>query len=261
VHRHNGNRFVPPALKALLAQSAGAIIAIAIAREGFLPTGIWPVAAVQGVAAVVVAAALRSDRWWLPIHLGFGPLLVVAGKFDVASGWYLLGFTVLLAVYWSSFRTQVPLYLSSGKTARAVAALLPPDRAQRVLDVGSGTGSLLRQLAKTRSDCVFDGIEVAPAPWLLSKLLARTQPNLQVRRGDFFVQSWRGYDVVYAFLSPVPMPRLWEKAQRELSAGAMVISNSFPVPGAVPERTVEVGDARGTALYVYRVMETGSTTK
>jgi hypothetical protein len=252
---------VPPALKALLAQSAGAIIAIAIARGGFLPAGIWPVAATQAAGAAVVAAALRSDRWWLPIHLGFVPLLVGAGKLDVAPGWYLLGFAVLLAVYWSSFRTQVPLYLSSRKTADAVAALVPTGRLQRALDVGSGTASVLRRLAKARPDCVFEGIEVAPAPWLLSKLLARAQPNLRLRRGDFFSQSWRGFDVVYAFLSPVPMARVWEKAGRELPAGAILISNSFPVPGAVPERTVEVGDTQGTVLYVYRVMETGSTTK
>lgn len=250
-----------PALKALLAQSAGAIIAIAIARGGFLPTGIWPVAAVQAAGATVVAAALRSDRWWLPIHLGFVPSLILAGKLDVSPAWYLVGFAVLLAFYWSSFRTQVPLYLSSRKTAQAVAALLPAARPQRVLDVGSGTGSVLRHLAKSRTDCVFDGIEVAPAPWLLSKARARAQSNLRFRRGDFFAQSWRGYDVVYAFLSPVPMTRLWEKAQRELPAGGIVISNSFPVSGAVPERTVEVGDARGTVLYVYRVAGTGSTTK
>lgn len=252
---------MPPALKALLAQSAGAIIAIAIARGGFLPSGTWPVAAVQAAGATVVAAALRSDPWWLPIHLGFVPSLILAGKFDVSPAWYFLGFAVLLAFYWSSFRTQVPLYLSSGKTAQAVAALLPENRPQRVLDVGSGTGSVLRHLAKNRPDCVFEGIEIAPAPWLLSTLLARAQVNVRFRREDFFAQSWRDHDVVYAFLSPVPMARVWEKAQRELPAGGIVISNGFPVPGAVPERTVEVGDTRGTVLYVYRVAGPGSTTK
>ncbi|WP_332673015.1 class I SAM-dependent methyltransferase [Aromatoleum sp.] len=130
-----------------------------------------------------------------------------------------------------------------------------------MLDVGSGTGAVLRHLAKRRPECVFDGIEVAPAPWLLSTLLARAQANVRFRRADFFVQSWRGHDVVYAFLSPVPMARVWEKAQRELPAGATVISNAFPVPGAAPERTVEVDDARGTILYVYRVAGAGSTTK
>lgn len=252
---------MPPALKALLAQSVGAVVAVALARGGFLPSGIWPVVTAQAVGTTVIAAALRSARWWLPIHLGFVPLLVLAGKLDVAPGWYLLGFAALIAVYWSSFRTQVPLYLSSRKTADAVAALLPSDRPQRVLDVGSGTGSLLRHLAKARPDCVFEGVEVAPAPWLLSTLLARAHANLRFRRANFFAQSWRDRNVLYAFLSPVPMARVWEKARRELPAGAIVISNSFPVPGAVPERTIEVGDARGTILYVYRIAGAGSTTK
>ncbi|WP_332673017.1 hypothetical protein [Aromatoleum sp.] len=104
---------MPPALKALLAQSGGAVVAVALARGGLLPPGTWAVVGTQPVGATVVAAALRSARWWLPIHLAFAPLLVLAGKLGVAPGWYLVGFTVLLAVYWSSFRTQVPLYLSS----------------------------------------------------------------------------------------------------------------------------------------------------
>jgi len=252
---------VPPALKALLAQSVGTVVAVALAHGGLLPSGIWPVVTAQAVGAAAIAAVLHSARWWLPIHLGFVPLLVVAGKLDVAPGWYLLGFATLLAVYWSSFRTQVPLYLSGRKTAQAVAALLPANRPQRVLDIGSGTGSVLRRLAQSRPDCVFDGIEIAPAPWLLSTLLARARTNVRFRRGDFFAQPWRDHDVVYAFLSPVPMARVWEKARRELPAGAIVISNSFAVPGAVPERTIEVGDARGTILYVYRIAGAGSTTK
>ncbi|BAL26300.1 putative methyltransferase [Azoarcus sp. KH32C] len=242
-----------PALKALSSQLAGWALAIGLARGGWLPAGIWPLIGVQVAVAMAVAAALRSDRWWLAIHLGFAPMLVLASRLGIAPGWYLGGFALLAAIYWTSFRTQVPLYLSNRRTAEAMARLLPEGRALRVLDLGSGTGSLLRPLARRRPDCRFDGVEAAPAPWLISRLLARRLGNLALRRGDFFAEPWSEYDVVYAFLSPVPMPAVWEKAERELAPGALLVSNSFPIPGRKPREVVEVADRRATRLYVYEV--------
>lgn len=242
-----------PALKALLAQIAGWSVAIALAGSGLLSAGVWPLAGVQLVTATATAAALRSARWWLPIHLGFAPLLILAGRLGIAPGWYLAAFALLLAVYWTSFRTQVPLYLSNRATVAAVAALLPTDRPVRLLDLGSGTGSLVRPLARLRPDCRFHGIEAAPAPWLVSWLLARGLGNIDIQRGDFFARAWSEFDVIYAFLSPVPMADVWAKAQQELRPGGVLVSNSFPISGRKPERIVEVADGRATKLYVYRI--------
>ncbi|NMG43921.1 methyltransferase type 12 [Aromatoleum toluvorans] len=244
---------MPPALQALLAQIAGWACAAALARTGWLPAGVWPFVGVQALAATIAAAMLRSARWWLPIHATFAPLLIVAGRLGIAPGWYLAAFALLLAVYWTSFRTQVPLYLSNGATVAAVAALLPAGRPCRLLDLGSGTGALLRPLGSRYPESRFEGIEAAPAPWLLSRLLAHGSGNVSFRRGDFFAEPWSRYDVIYAFLSPVPMARVWAKAELELAAGAIVISNSFPIPGRKPDGVVEVGDRRATRLYVYRV--------
>ena len=244
---------MPPALKALLAQLAGWIVVLALVRSGLLAAGPWPLAAVQAGSAAGVALALRSANWWLPIHLGFTPMLILAGRLGIAPGWYLGAFAVLLAVYWTSFRTQVPLYPSNRQTVAAVAALLPADRPARLLDLGSGTGSLLRPLARMRPDCRFDGVEAAPAPYLLARALGQGRPNLRFERGDFFARTWSEYDVIYAFLSPVAMPAVQAKATRELRRGSLLISNSFPAPGLVPERVVTIGDRRATTLYLYRV--------
>jgi len=243
---------MPPALKALLAQLAGWSAAYAAARGGMLPAGVWPLVAAQALAASGAALLLKSARWWRWIHLGFTPLLAVALLLQIAPGWYLAAFVVLALTYWSSFRTQVPLFLSNPLTAEAVARLLPRSRPPRLLDLGSGTGALLRPLARLRPDCRCDGIEAAPAPYLLSCLLCRRQPNISLARGNFWKIPWTGYDVIYAFLSPVPMPEVWRKACAELSPGALLISNSFPVEGVAPDEVIEVGDRRGTRLYCYR---------
>lgn len=248
---HPIRRIMPPALKALLAQLAGCIVAVTFVRSVPLGAGIWPLVTVQAISAAAAGTVLRSARWWLPIHLGFVPLLVLAGRLDVDPGWYLAAFGLLLTVYWTSFRTQVPLYPTNRATVAAVADLLPPGRHSRLLDLGSGTGSLLRPLALLRPDCSFRGIEAAPGPWLMSRLWTGNQTNLRFERGNFFARPWSGCDIIYAFLSPVPMTEVWAKARRELREG-LLISNSFPVPGEAPERIVQVPDARATVLYIYR---------
>ncbi len=171
-----------PAAKALLAQLAGAAGALVLARNGWL-TGLWPLVGAQAGLAAAVAFGMGSARWWLPIHLGFLPLAVVALQLGIAPAWYLAAFVLLLLVYWTSFRTQVPLYLSNRPTAAAVAGLLPA-RPLRLLDVGAGTGSLLRPLARARPESRFTGVELAPAPWLIGRVLCAPLSNIDWRRAD-----------------------------------------------------------------------------
>lgn len=242
---------MPPALKALLAQFAGLAVAVALARTGALG-GLWPLVGAQALVAATVAAVLRSAHWWLPIHLGFLPVAVVAHGAGIHPGWYLGAFVLLVLVYWTSFRTQVPLYLSNATTAAAVAQLVP-DGPARMLDIGAGTGALLRPLAQARPDCRFTGVELAPATWAIGRLLLRRDANVEWLRGDLFTRDWSGYDLVYAFLSPVPMPAVWAKAIAEMRPGSLLVSNSFAVPGHEADAVIEVGDRRGTRLFLYRM--------
>ena len=59
-----------------------------------------------------------------------------------------------------------------------------------------------------------------------------------------------GHDIVYAYLSPAPMPLLWEKARREMRAGSLLVSFRFVVPGVAPSRMIDAG---GNWLYVWRL--------
>jgi len=59
------------------------------------------------------------------------------------------------------------------------------------------------------------------------------------------------FDVVYAVPSPVPMLTLWQKAKREMRPGSLFVSNSFPVPGEVPDQVIEVDCTPPRPLYCY----------
>ncbi len=246
-----------PLHKALLAQAVG-LAALLLLVQGLVrfaqvdPAGVGlALAMVQGGIAAAVAIRQAAPAWWIGIHVAFGPLLYLVHRLDIAPGWFLLAFLLLLLVFWRTDRSRVPLYLSNRQTASAVAALLPTTPCC-LLDIGCGDGGLLAHLARTRPDCRFVGIEHAPLPWLLARLRARRLANVRILYGNYWTLDLAGYDVVYAFLSPAPMPRLWEKAVAEMKPGAQLVSNSFTVPGVQAARLVKVGDRRKTRLYAYR---------
>ncbi|MFN3884519.1 MAG: class I SAM-dependent methyltransferase [Rhodocyclaceae bacterium] len=246
-----------PALRsALLAQAGGSaatlLFVAALSRispADFLRIPLL-IALLQGGLAAMIALKLRSPRWWLPIHLSFMPLVVLVHGLDIAPGWFLAAFVLLLLVFWRTDRSRVPLYLSNPATAEALLELLPATPC-RVLDLGCGDGRLLRRLALARPDCLFTGIEHAPLTWLVARLRTLGLPNVTIRHGDFWQEPLGRYTVVYAFLSPAPMPRLWAKAVREMSPGALLVSNSFAVPDQPADATVEVADRRNTRLFLY----------
>jgi SAM-dependent methyltransferase len=251
-----------PALKALIAQLGSLALLFMIGQSSGLPfSSPLALAILQGLIAAFFSAGLRSARWWMPIHIVFMPCVVLAASSHLPPWLYLAGFALLMLVYWSSFRTQVPLFLSNKLTVHRLAAWLPDTHALSVLDIGSGTGSLVQGLARLRPDWQVHGVETAPAPYWLSRHLCRRLANAHLSRGDFWQGSLRGFDVVYAFLSPVPMPALWAKALREMRPGSWLVSNSFEIARATPERVVSVGDKRGTHLYCYRIPDHSASRK
>lgn len=245
--------FSPPLRIALLAQLGGLSL-VAILHTLFASAA-WPIltaALLQGVFAAFISDRLGAPRWWLIIHLAFLPAALLLGRLQIPASWFLFGFIVLFLIYWRTDKSQVPLYLSNTATANALATLLPKHPCY-VLDLGCGDARLLRQLARTRPDCAFLGIEHAPLPFLWGKLASSHLPNLEIRYGDFWQQSLTAFDVVYAFLSPVPMPRLMQQARTQMRPNTLLVSNSFAVPEIKPAQIVEVRDARNTQLYCYRL--------
>jgi len=243
-----------PLRTAVLAQVLGSIVAASLIHIAYPKLFAVPLAAaaVQGICASLASYKLGAPKWWLIIHLAFLPAALWVGQFAIRPVWYLGGFVLLLLIYWRTDKSQVPLYLSNAATAAAVAKLLP-DRPCHVADLGCGHGGLLRQLARARPDCEFLGIEHAPLPWLWARLAGFGRPNLSIRYGDFWKIHLGLFDIVYAFLSPVPMPRLMAKAKSEMRADSLLVCNSFAVPDGAPEGVIEVFDRRATLLYCYRM--------
>jgi hypothetical protein len=250
---------LPPPLLALLTQAAAWLVTLGCAllahQLGYAVT-LLPLALLCGVLAALWSRLLRLPTWWLPIQLLFAPALLLTLQAEVSPHWFLAAFILLLAVYWSTFKTQVPLYLSNRAAWQALETLLPATGQHfTFVDLGSGLGGVLLHLAKARPDGRYHGVETAPLPCLLSWLRIRLgkHRNCTVHWGNFWDCDLAQYDVVFAFLSPVPMAALWRKAKSEMKPGALFISNTFAVPDQPPQQTLPLNDLRGSALYVWRM--------
>jgi hypothetical protein len=246
--------------RAVVAQAAGMVLgAVALAllppeRPGRLGVAL-AVAAVG--AAAVGRFALRQPPWWGPIHLVFLPAVVAASGAAVPSEVYPVGFLALLLVFWGTFRGDVPLYLSSSAVTEAVIALVAEAgaRVASVADLGAGVGTVAVPLARRLPGVRVDAWERAPVPFLLTRARALmfARRNVSVHAADFWQAPLGGFDLVFAFLSPVVMERLAVKVRAEMRPGTLFVSAAFECPGWVPERTLVLADRRETRVYVYRV--------
>jgi len=243
------------ALLAALAQLGAAAITFGLAR--------WAGAELPGFALVLIHSALAAALawrlgmpwWWLPIQFLFVPMLLAALMLEIAPAWFLAAFVLLALVYWSTYRTRVPLYLSGEAVWQALAGMLPRGEGAgeaRILDLGSGLGGPLAYLAKRHPELRFEGIEAAPLPFLISRLRALGRDNLAFRFGSFWSRSLSGHDLVFAFLSPAAMPRLWQKVKAEMRPGSVFVSVEFAVPGVTPDRVLQIGEGARARLYVWQ---------
>jgi len=248
---------LPPVFVALLIQliAFGVCRLIASVASGAETLSVFEWAVAQGGIAALITVLFRLSYWWIAIQLIFPPLLIVGMAFHVPLWIFPLILILLLMVFWNVAINRVPLYLTNSKTTDKLLTLLPKENGARFADLGCGLAGTLVTLAKSRPDMEFHGFETAPVPYVVSKLRAKLAgaSNVHIHFVSLWMADLSAFDRVYCFLSPVPMPDLYVKAQEEMKPGSLFISNSFSVPDKKPSRTVNVQDGRKTKLFIWKI--------
>jgi len=249
---------LPVSLQSFLIQCAATLLAVTL--NGLLhilftsPIALWHVTLTQAAIAAGLSIFWRQPAWWVPLHAGFLPGVLLARQLDVSNWVYLAAFLLLMLFYWSSFRTRVPLYLSDRKAWQALAPLLQQSRPFSFIDLGSGLGDVLFYLEPRFPQARLCGTEIAPAPWLISRARAwLKRSRVTFLRRDYASLDLADFDVVFAFLSPAAMPALWQQAQAQMRSGSQFISLSFLADTRQPDHVVPLAEGERHTLYAWRM--------
>lgn len=204
---------------------------------------------VAGICALV----LRFDWWWGIIQFFFPLLVCFFYSQNISPHFYLISLSILSLLYWSTYRTQVPYYPSKPTLISPISALLPIGREFSFIDLGSGMGGLVLDLSRSNSLGSFYGVEIAPLPWLVSFFRAFMR-KLRVKFyfGSYTVLKLSDFDVVFCYLSPAVMPKIWEKVHQEMRPGSLFLSYEFIVPGVIPDLSLEI-ESDGSMLYGWHI--------
>ncbi|CRX38745.1 Conserved putative membrane protein [Estrella lausannensis] len=172
----------------------------------------------------------------------------------------ILFFVLLILILWIwfsvilwSLRNGISPMPTTDKARKKVLSSIPHETQGVVVDLGSGWGNMVTQLAKLLPHCQVVGYETSPIPFFLSKCWKKFErlSNLQLKRMNFFEASLKDVSLVYCYLYPAAMERLKKKFEEELKPGTVVISNTFAVPGWEPVQILQLADIYHTRIYVY----------
>lgn len=249
---------LPALVKALIAQLMAVVLlglsVVLLAQFVQPPFADGFLILLQTGYALLFTTLFVMPRWWYLIQIVLPAGLYLALNAGANPLMALALFVLLVLVFKNAFLERVPLYLTNSTSRQALAQLAAEKQLTRFIDLGCGNGRNVRFMAEQSGVEYAMGVETAPIPLLLAKL------HTFGEHGTVLAQSlWKTnlsqFDMVYAFLSPQPMRRLWQKACQEMPTEGVLISNSFAVPEVEPSEVWQLNDRRQTKLYIYKMAE------
>jgi hypothetical protein len=166
---------------------------------------------------------------------------------------------VIATIVWSSLRTGSPPVPTSPVVLRAMIGLLPArlpgDDRNAIVEMGSGWGGVAFALARRYPDHPVIGYEVSLLPYVVSRLrlLLRPCPNLRFIRKNFMNSDLSGAALAVCYLMRNEMTELSEKLVSEMAEGALVLSNTFALPGWQALDQITAKDMYSSPVYLYEV--------
>lgn len=213
----------------------------------------WQFALLQGGISALLSRLLHQPRWWQLIHFAFLPAAIALLSLHLPPWIYLAALLLMTLLFWGTVKGDVPLFLSSSAVAEAVAEIAEREKAASVAELGAGIGSVVVPLATKHPHMRIEAWERAPLPWAILKQRCKRLRNVVVHHESLWKCEVKQFDVVFAFLSPIPMPQIGVMVGDDMRPGTLFVSSSFAIPNWEPEEVRTLNDRRKTVLYCYRI--------
>ena len=153
--------------------------------------------------------------------------------------------------------TGSPPTPTSLKVRASMVAILPsrlPLRSNgRIYELGAGWVGVSCTLANHFYSIPVVGIEISPLPfiiaWVRNALVPK--PNLKFVYGNFLNMDLSDAALVVCYLSRETLTKLTPKLERELAPEALIVSNTFGIPGWQILDTGRAQDLYKSPIYLY----------
>ena len=154
------------------------------------------------------------------------------------------GIWVLFTFVRSKFGKYPPAISSFGKMNKVMLAcadevLANGNGTLEVIDMGSGTGKVLRELAAKYPQHNFVGYEWDIFVFTLAKILCRSFKNITLYRRNFMTAPLGDKDLIIIFCGNEIAKELSDKILKEAKPSAKVISEAFRMPALPNEKKYE----------------------
>jgi len=178
------------------------------------------------------------------------------------ASYILLGlvFLGLLSIVYRSWRNGISPMPTSAKVCHAVAVEVNQlASGGRLIEAGSGWGTLAFYLARHCPGWRINGIENSLVPLWISQLYLRIlslnkttfAQQISFKRSDIYTYPYEASDLLVCYLYPGAMKRLNEVLAQQRLTDIRIISVCFALPNRKPIRVITCRDLYHTKVYVY----------
>lgn len=177
--------------------------------------------------------------------------------------WLLCTTYLLIGIYYKLTRKEVfvPFIPADAKGIDIMCDVLKLTGTERVIDVGSGWGTILFYLVNKYPTMKLTGIELHPVLHLLAvirRFLFHRISDMTLLKRDASTFNYENYDVIFLFmLAPFVNKILVPKFEKELKKGTKVVSYVFRMKSKAFTETKLVVPAHGwrSAIYLYEKID------
>ena len=160
---------------------------------------------------------------------------------------------IAASIVWATLKTGISPMISSRKARKTMLSLLEPEEGAELVDLGSGLGTVVIELAQKYPEHQVIGYELSWIPWFISVIRKRclSLNNLKLYRKDYADANFTDGSILYCYLYPGGMLGLKNKLQTESPKTFFVVSNTFALPSYQPDECIRVDDIYRTPVYLY----------
>ena len=169
-------------------------------------------------------------------------LNIVLGILGIAIIAVFVLFFVFVFMPWAF---GAPFQPSSKKEIKNIIKLANIKKTDKIVDLGSGTGKLVIELAKTGAE--VHGYEINPLLvwWSRRKIKRLGLKKAFIHKKSFWDVDLKKFDVIAVFQIYYIMKKLGNKIRKEAKENVRIVSNTWKLPGKKPVKKL-------SNVYLYK---------